>query len=137
MTESNKLDFAKVVEQEAERLRVLHPTPDDIPGCVTLFDEYLACNVIRTQVKNIYRYGERTKCDEKFGEFKYCLTTKMMHPEERREAWIRRRAEWWANRRLGQSSENVWDIRETPLPNFPRPITSEMLQDQPSGGQLS
>lgn len=37
---------------------------------------------------------------------------KVMHPEERREAWIRRRAEWWANRRLGRSSEDVWDIRE-------------------------
>jgi hypothetical protein len=36
----------------------------------------------------------------------------MMHPEERREAWIRRRAEWWANRRLGRSSEDVWDVRE-------------------------
>jgi len=36
----------------------------------------------------------------------------MMHPEERREAWIRRRAEWWANRRLGGCSEDVWDLRE-------------------------
>ncbi len=35
----------------------------------------------------------------------------MMHPEERREAWIRRRAEWWANRRLGGCSEDVWDLR--------------------------
>lgn len=131
MSDSNKLDFDKVVEQEVVRLRALHPTPEDIPGCVSLFDDYLACNgecigavpswltlmdcfekVIRSQVKNIYRYGERTKCDQKFAGFKYCLTTKVMHPEERREAWIRRRAEWWATRRLGQSSENVWDMRE-------------------------
>lgn len=35
-----------------------------------------------------------------------------MHPEEQREAWIRRRAEWWAHRRIEQSSEDVWDIRE-------------------------
>ena len=39
----------------------------------------------------------------------------MMHPEERREVWIRRRAEWWVNRRLGRSSEDVWDIREYSL----------------------
>ena len=35
-----------------------------------------------------------------------------MHPEEQREAWIRRRAEWWAHRRLEKSSEDVWDLRE-------------------------
>jgi hypothetical protein len=43
----------------------------------------------------------------------------MMHPEERREAWIRRRAEWWANKRVGKSSEDVWDIRE--YVSFPPP----------------
>jgi hypothetical protein len=45
-------------------------------------------------------------------DFKFCLTLKALHPEEQREAWIRRRAEWWANRRLSKSSEDVWDIRE-------------------------
>jgi len=38
------LDFEKVVEQEAKRLRLLHPTPDDTPGCLSAFDDYLACN---------------------------------------------------------------------------------------------
>ena len=67
-----------------------------------------------------------------------------MHPEERREAWIRRRAEWWAHRRLGKSSEDVWDIRKcVSLPlyfffvqeeedrepiQFPKPITEEMMR---------
>ena len=69
--------------------------------------------VIRNQIKSLYRFGHRTTdCDRKFNEFKFCLTLKVMHPEERREAWIRRRAEWWAHRRLGKSSENVWDIRK-------------------------
>lgn len=71
------------------------------------------CIVIRNQIKSLYRFGHRTTdCDRKFNEFKFCLTLKVMHPEERREAWIRRRAEWWAHRRLGKSSENVWDIRK-------------------------
>ena len=68
--------------------------------------------VMRSQVKSIYRFGERTNCERKFQEFKFCLTLKVMHPEEQREAWIRRRAEWWAHRRVGKSSEDVWDIRE-------------------------
>ena len=74
--------------------------------------ESLQSSVVRSQIKNLYRFGERTKCDPKFQSFKICLSTKMMHPEERRETWIHRRAEWWANRRLGRSSEDVWDIRE-------------------------
>ena len=37
-------NFDKVVQQEVVRLGALHPTPEDVPGCVTLFDDYLACN---------------------------------------------------------------------------------------------
>ena len=67
--------------------------------------------VIRSQVISLYRYGERSTCGPKMEEFKFCMSLKSMHPEERREAWIRRRAEWWANRRLAKSSETVWDMR--------------------------
>lgn len=38
------LDFKTAVEQEVERLRVLHPTPEDIPGCMKLLDDFLSCN---------------------------------------------------------------------------------------------
>lgn len=37
------LDFKAVVKQEEERLRRLHPTSSDIPGCLSLFDDYLSC----------------------------------------------------------------------------------------------
>ena len=40
----SRLDFDKVLEQEVTRLRLLHPTPSDIPGCLSAFDDYLACN---------------------------------------------------------------------------------------------
>ncbi|KDR75809.1 hypothetical protein GALMADRAFT_68801 [Galerina marginata CBS 339.88] len=145
----SKLDFDKAVEQEEARLRLLHPAPADIPGCISVFDDYLGCSgklllsrffifyftisvtgiVIRAQVKSIYRFGERTSCERKFQEFKFCLSLKTMHPEEQRDAWIRRRAEWWANRRLAKSSEDVWDMREKPLVNFPKPITEEMMRE--------
>ncbi|KAF9451937.1 hypothetical protein P691DRAFT_722938 [Macrolepiota fuliginosa MF-IS2] len=123
----SKLDFKVAVKQEEERLRRLHPTPSDIPGCLSLFDNYLSCSVIRSQIKSIYRYGERPECSPKFEEFKFCMTLKSLHPEERRDAWIRRRAEWWAHRRLKNSSEDIWDIREQPLQSFPQPITDEMM----------
>jgi hypothetical protein len=159
----SNLDWKTAVEQEEAYLRLVHPTPDDVPGCMKLFDDFLSCNganksshswqrahppldtVIRAQVISLYRYGERSSCRTKMDEFKFCMSLKSMHPEDRREAWIRRRAEWWASRRLTKSSESVWDMRRyvqracclfvrcaepselirEPLPNFPRPINDE------------
>lgn len=38
------VDFKSAVEQETQRLETIHPTPDDIPGCMTLLDDFLSCN---------------------------------------------------------------------------------------------
>ena len=67
--------------------------------------------VLGTQLKSIYRFGEMAHCSAKWNEFKFCMSIKGLHPEQRRDAWIRHRAEWWARRRLGLSSENVWEMR--------------------------
>ncbi|KAJ3485166.1 hypothetical protein NLI96_g5152 [Meripilus lineatus] len=116
---SKKLGFNVAVQQEEARLRELHPTPEDIPGCMKMFDDFLLCHVIASQVKSLYRYGQMSECSNKLEDFKFCMSSKSMHPEEKREAWIRRRAEWWAQRRLAQSSEDVWEVRTEPLKNFP------------------
>lgn len=50
-------------------------------------------------------------CSAKWNMFKFCMSIKGLHPEQRRDTWIRHRAEWWARRRLGLSSENVWEMR--------------------------
>ncbi|TFK44785.1 hypothetical protein BDQ12DRAFT_621174 [Crucibulum laeve] len=127
----SKLDFKTTVAQEEAYLRIVYPTPSDIPSCLSLFDDYLSCNVIRNQIKSLYRYGERRECAQKVEDFKFCLLHTSMHPEEKRDAWIRRRAEWWANRRLGKSSEGVWDIREEPLKSFPKPLSEAYGVQQP------
>ncbi|KAG2015632.1 DNA replication licensing factor cdc19 [Coprinopsis cinerea AmutBmut pab1-1] len=122
-----QLDFKTVVKQEEERLREVYPTADDIPGCLSLFELWTGCNALRSQVKAIYRYGGRPQCSEKADDFKFCLSLKALHPEEQREAWIKRRAEWWAHRRLNKSSEDVWDIREKPVEGYPPPLDLERL----------
>lgn len=38
------LDFETVVEQEVKRLQVIHPTPEEIPGCIKLLDDFLSCH---------------------------------------------------------------------------------------------
>lgn len=134
------------------------------------FDDFLSCNstlhasplisvrsrssdaqskmvVLGTQLKSIYRFGEMAHCSAKWNEFKFCMSIKGLHPEQRRDAWIRHRAEWWARRRLGLSSENVWEMRayvtcsmitttiphrmlfREPLRNYPPPLPpQEALQ---------
>ncbi|KAH9978801.1 hypothetical protein BGW80DRAFT_1280987, partial [Lactifluus volemus] len=106
----NTAGTTTLVAQEEARLRQLHPTPEDIPTCMTVFDDFLSCNILATQVKSLYRFGEMAHCSEKWNEFKFCMT------------WIRRRAEWWARRRLGLCSENVWEKRAEPLKGYPPPL---------------
>ncbi|KAL0956519.1 hypothetical protein HGRIS_002660 [Hohenbuehelia grisea] len=122
--------FEAAVKQEEEYLRVVYPTAEDIPGCMNLFDIYLSCNAIRTQVKSLYRHGRMSICGDKLDDFKFCMSMKMMHPEEKRDAWIRRRAEWWATRRLTRSSEDIWEMRSEPLKNYPAPLSKETLATQ-------
>ncbi|KAK4689385.1 hypothetical protein P7C73_g728, partial [Tremellales sp. Uapishka_1] len=75
-------------------------------------------------MRNIYRFGELRDCTYKFRDFKYCMSMKGDEPETKKELWIKRRAEWWAERRVNASSEDVWDVRQTPLENFP-PLQAE------------
>lgn len=121
-------DFQTAVKQEEAYLRRVHPTPEDIPTCMNLFDTYLDCSgkhlftstlgcvsrstVMRSQIKSLYRYGERRQCNGKLEDFKFCMSCKFMEPEEKYEAWISRRSQWWAKRRLAKSSEDVWALRE-------------------------
>jgi hypothetical protein len=64
------------------------------------------------QLRNFYREGEFRDCTWKFRDFKYCLSLKSESEEVRRELWVKRKAEWWAKRRVGRSSEDVWDVRK-------------------------
>jgi hypothetical protein len=66
---------------------------------------------MKSQVKSLYRHARSADCAYKLEDFKVCLSNKNLSPEDRRDAWIRRRAEWWAHRRLGKSSEDVWEMR--------------------------
>jgi hypothetical protein len=43
-SEMSGRDFEETVKQEEARLRAVHPTTEDIPGCMTLFDDFLSCN---------------------------------------------------------------------------------------------
>ncbi|TNY22571.1 hypothetical protein DMC30DRAFT_348813 [Rhodotorula diobovata] len=82
-----------------------------MPSCLTLFDNFLLCYSLASQIKSVYRHGAPRECTPKFEDFKFCMSIKNLSDEQRDEVWVRRRAEWWARRRLGKSSEDVWEAR--------------------------
>ena len=43
-SEMSGRDFEETVKQEEDRLRAVHPTTEDIPGCMALLDDFLSCN---------------------------------------------------------------------------------------------
>ena len=43
-SEMSGRDFEEMVKQEEVRLQAVHPTTEDIPGCMSLLDDFLSCN---------------------------------------------------------------------------------------------
>ncbi|KAL7421058.1 hypothetical protein Q5752_003942 [Cryptotrichosporon argae] len=111
--------YERALADEEAYQALQYPTYDDVPGCMRLFDEFMMCYALVPQLRHIYRHGELHDCGYRFADFKYCLSLKGEDVEARRRLWVRRRAEWWAARRVGGSSEDVWDARSKPLDNFP------------------
>ena len=87
----------------------------EMPSCTNLFDKWAQCFALGPQLKAIYRYGGLQDCRGKLDDFKFCLTLKGMTQEQKYEAWIRRKSEKTAEKRLGrESAENVWELRRDP-----------------------
>ena len=43
-SEMSGRDSEETVRQEESRLRIVHPTAEDVPGCMSLLDDFLSCN---------------------------------------------------------------------------------------------
>nr|ODN90608.1 hypothetical protein L203_01719 [Cryptococcus depauperatus CBS 7841] len=109
-----------VLKDEMEYQERQYSTVEQVPGCMRLLDEFLMCYALMPQLRNFYRHGEFRDCSWKFQDFKYCMSLKSEDPEGKRELWVKRRAEWWAKRRVGASSEDIWDRKVEQLPTSER-----------------
>ncbi|WVQ74451.1 hypothetical protein IAR50_004052 [Cryptococcus sp. DSM 104548] len=121
--------FEHMLADETSIQEAQYPTYDEVPGCMRLLDEFLMCYALVPQLRSFYRRGEMSDCTWKFQDFKYCMSLKSSDPEEKRQLWIKRRAEWWAQRRLNRSSEDVWDLRTEKLENFPPLVPEDVSSD--------
>lgn len=82
------------------------------PTCLALFERFLSCYSLGSQAKALYRHGSRVACEPKKEDWKFCVATKGLGEEKRREVWIRRKAERSVeDRKREGSSEDVWTAR--------------------------
>lgn len=98
--------------------------------CSQAFDQLLKCYSLGGQMRSYYRYGEMNYCYDKRDKLKFCLKTKLMSENDQKEKireWhMRHLAEQQAKK---QTSEFVWNSRETPLRLPFREDSAKYLRD--------
>lgn len=70
-------DFKVIVRQEEDRLRKMHPTPEDIPGCMTVFDDFLKCNRTSSLFTSPSSILQTTSC-----KFSLCIARNVPSPRQ-------------------------------------------------------
>jgi len=91
------------------RSRPSSPHPISRPLLTTLVSPLTG---IRNQFTSLYRYGQARECSAKWEDFKFCLANRSLSEERKEEEWVKRRAEHWAERRVGPSSEDIWEAKK-------------------------
>ncbi|KAK4057119.1 hypothetical protein OIO90_002019 [Microbotryomycetes sp. JL221] len=111
LTSMRRRTFERLVQEELPVQRASLAMQGGPPSCMTLFDEFFSCFSLGNQARALYRYGHARDCSPKFEDFKFCLSIKALTDEQKEQVWVNRRAEMWAKRRLGPSSEDVWTAK--------------------------
>ncbi|CAD6892489.1 unnamed protein product [Tilletia caries] len=133
-TRSTRERFERLLKQELA-IQSAAMSKDEMPSCTTLFDRCLSCFALFPQLNAIYRHGSFSSCEDKVDDWKACLSLRGLDPDEKYRAWIQRRAEMAARKRMSkQTTEDVWTFRFTPdghvvdpeheSDDFPNPIST-------------
>ena len=48
------VDWQTAVREEEENLRKVHPTAEDIPGCMSLLDSFLLCHGMCPVISSVF-----------------------------------------------------------------------------------
>lgn len=81
-------------------------------SCSACFDQAYYCSSVGGQLTNIYRYGALRSCSELWAQWRFCMRTKTMGDEERKQRiweWSREKE---ARKKLGRNSEEVWGAKK-------------------------
>lgn len=81
------------------------------------FDEFFMCYTPKSQLRNWYRYGEKKDCAERWRDFKWCVTTRMVDEETSQSMLAQRKLDLNDKVHSGPNSEDIWTVRASPLDN--------------------
>ena len=133
ITDEDVLDFFKKLENESKprtdaTLAQVPPIQtgdlDDISpealyptklSCQSVLDYAMFCQAFGGQFVNIYRYGKLRSCSNHWKEFWLCMRTRNWEELDRAQAIRGHQHQKLEKYRTGPSSEDVWEIRTTPL----------------------
>lgn len=125
------LKFSKESQSCAKPSRPPETTFPTEMDCSQVFDKLLKCYSLGGQIRNYYRYGEISYCLEKRAKLKFCLGTKLMSEEDRREKIRHWHMEQLASQQQKrQTSEIVWRSREKPFRLPFREDSAKFLNDK-------
>jgi len=100
-----------------------NPTPEQESlyassmSCSQCFDLAYYCSSAGGQMNNVYRYGALRSCSELWAQWRFCMRTKAMGDETKKEKIREFNREKAAKYKVGRSSEDVWEIRTEPVEN--------------------
>lgn len=81
--------------------------------CTQAFDELVECYSLGGQLRNIYRYGEMSNCQEQRKKAKFCIFNKLNSEEVQQERVAKFYMEKLARQKLEKgSSEDIWSVRK-------------------------
>lgn len=102
------LDAPAAAQPPLRESETLYPTA---LSCTSCFDQAYYCSSLGGQLTNIYRYGGMRSCSDLWAQWRFCMRTKAMGEETRKQ----RIREWEMAKvgkyKTGRSSEDVWSVR--------------------------
>jgi len=84
-------------------------------SCSNCFDQAFYCSSIGGQLNSVYRYGALRSCSDLWAQWRFCMRTKVMSDETKREKIREYNMKKAIKYKVGRSSEDVWEVRTEPV----------------------
>lgn len=84
-------------------------------SCSNCFDQAFYCSSIGGQLNSVYRYGALRSCSDLWAQWRFCMRTKVMSEETKREKIREYNMKKAIKYKVGRSSEDIWEVRTEPV----------------------
>jgi len=84
-------------------------------SCSNCFDQAFYCSSIGGQLNSVYRYGALRSCSDLWAQWRFCMRTKVMSEDTRKENIREFNMKKAVKYKVGRSSEDIWEVRTEPV----------------------